>query len=118
MDEAERCTRLAILDHGRIAADGAPRELLANLPGRVWIIEADNLRRVQHALEGADHVRSLAQIGATLRVLSDDSDAAEAAINARLHELEQAARLQRATPNLEDVFVLATLDRRAEAAAA
>ena len=30
MDEAERlCHRLAIMDHGRIIADGAPRELIA-----------------------------------------------------------------------------------------
>ena len=28
MDEAERCTRLAILDAGRIVADGTPHELL------------------------------------------------------------------------------------------
>ncbi len=27
MDEAERCTRLAILDDGRVVADGTPREL-------------------------------------------------------------------------------------------
>ena len=76
-DEAERCTRLAILDHGRIATDGSPRQLISHLPGRAWLIEAGNLRRVQQALEGAEHVLSLAQIGATLRVLTEDSDDAE-----------------------------------------
>lgn len=118
MDEAERCTRLAILDHGRIAADGAPRELLARLPGRAWLIEARDLRRVQQTLEGTECVLSMAQIGATLRVLSEDSDAAEPAIRARLDAVDAGAELRKVTPNLEDVFVMATLDRRHEARAA
>jgi ABC-2 type transport system ATP-binding protein len=118
MDEAERCTRLAILDRGRIAADGAPRELLAKLPGRTWLVEAKDLRRVQQSLEGAERVLSVAQIGATLRVLSEDGDAAEAAIRAALDRIDPGARLERVTPNLEDVFVIATLDRRSRAEAA
>ena len=39
MDEAERCTRLAILDRGRIVADGTPHELMAGLPGRTLLVE-------------------------------------------------------------------------------
>src|SRR5688572_14373278 len=34
MDEAERCHRLAILDHGRLVADGTPDELTGALRGR------------------------------------------------------------------------------------
>ena len=45
MDEAERCTRLAILDHGRIVADGTPRELLDHLPGRTLLVETADPRR-------------------------------------------------------------------------
>ncbi|MDX3810659.1 MAG: ABC transporter ATP-binding protein, partial [Bosea sp. (in: a-proteobacteria)] len=39
MDEAERCTRLGILDAGRLVADGSPAELMANLPGQPLLIE-------------------------------------------------------------------------------
>jgi ABC-2 type transport system ATP-binding protein len=118
MDEAERCTRLAILDHGRIAADGAPRELLSRLPARTWLVEARDLRRVQQSLEGAECVLSLAQIGASLRVLSKDSDAAEASIRQRLEAIDANAELRQATPNLEDVFVMATHERRPDREAA
>ena len=45
MDEAERCTRLAILDFGRIVADGTPQELLAGLPGRTWLVTPSEPRR-------------------------------------------------------------------------
>src|SRR5215470_3657461 len=41
MDEAERCHRLAILDHGRLVADGAPRALCEELPYSVWLIACD-----------------------------------------------------------------------------
>jgi ABC-2 type transport system ATP-binding protein len=118
MDEAERCTRLAILDHGRIAVDGSPRDLLAALPGRTWLIDAPDLRRVQRALEGRAHIRSLAQIGASLRVLSDASAGAEAAIRACLDELGGEIELRPATPSLEDVFVAATLEQRGKREAA
>lgn len=118
MDEAERCTRLAILDHGRIAADGAPPELLADLPGRTWQIEAPELRHVQEALAGREHILSIAQIGTILRLLSDDSDNVDAAIRQRLNDLSLSFELREVGPNLEDVFVAATLDRRESKAAA
>src|SRR5689334_25341863 len=40
MDEAERCHRLAILDHGRLVADGSPAQLTAALAGRSLIVHA------------------------------------------------------------------------------
>jgi len=40
MDEAERCHRLAILERGRLVADGTPQALTAALPGRVWLVQA------------------------------------------------------------------------------
>src|SRR6187551_2406027 len=70
MDEAERCTRLAILDVGRIVADGTPRELLAHLPGRTLLIEGPQPHQAQLALAGQPGVIALAQIGASLRVLA------------------------------------------------
>src|SRR5690606_26844683 len=39
MDEAERCTRIAILDAGRVVADGTPRELMRGLPGTTLVID-------------------------------------------------------------------------------
>jgi ABC-2 type transport system ATP-binding protein len=73
---------------------------------------------MQQSLDGAEHVLSIAQIGATLRVLSENSDAAEASMRERLEAIDAGAELKAVTPNLEDVFVMATLNRapRAEAA--
>lgn len=118
MDEAERCHRIAILDSGRLVADGTPRELTSALAGRTLEVHAAQPRRAQQALVGLPGVLSVAQIGNSLRVLvAGNGDA-----NARVADALRAANLQAevapAEPNLEDVFVSATRGRdpRREAA--
>src|SRR6478735_8894542 len=50
MDEAERCHRLVILDHGKLVGDGTPKELMAQLDGRTFEVHAAQPRRMQPAL--------------------------------------------------------------------
>ncbi|MGW8370024.1 MAG: ABC transporter ATP-binding protein [Gammaproteobacteria bacterium] len=118
MDEAERCTRLAVLDRGCIAVDGSPQQLLDELPGRTWLIRGPDIQRVRDVLEGAEGILSVAQIGAAMRVLSDKDDNARAVIEDHLRQAGLQANVDSAPPNLEDVFVAATLDRNRERAAA
>jgi ABC-2 type transport system ATP-binding protein len=108
MDEAERCHRLAILDHGKLVADGSPRELCDKLPGEVFLIECERAREAQAALTNEPGIAAMAQIGAHLRVLTEKRDGARARIEAKLHAAGIDAKLQPVTPNLEDVFVAAT----------
>ncbi|MBS0568369.1 MAG: ABC transporter ATP-binding protein [Proteobacteria bacterium] len=116
MDEAERCHRLAILDRGRLVADGSPRELCAALPGSVLLIECANPRRAQQALEGDVAIVSMAQIGAHLRVLVRSGAQARTAIAARLQQQDIEAHVSEVEANLEDVFVVATQKPQREAA--
>jgi ABC-2 type transport system ATP-binding protein len=108
MDEAERCHRLAILDHGKLVADGSPQELMDALPGRALLVECAAPRKAQAALTGFADVVALAQIGANLRVLTRDGDRARDAIARHLHDAGIDARVEPTSPNLEDVFVAAT----------
>ncbi len=110
MDEAERCHRLAILDRGRLVADGTPGALTSALGGRTWLVESDNPRRAQHALVEAPGVLGVAQVGHALRLLAADGQGEDwaAAVEQRLHGAGLSALLRSATPNLEDVFVAAT----------
>jgi ABC-2 type transport system ATP-binding protein len=116
MDEAERCHRLAILDAGRLVADGTPRDLCAELPYAVWLIETASPRRAQTALDRTPGVVSMAQIGAELRVLADKAKVDEASIAAALRAAGIDATVKRGAANLEDVFVAATTRPHAEAA--
>lgn len=108
MDEAERCHRLAILDRGHLMASDSPRQLMANLPGDVLLVECDAPRAAQQALLGAEHVLAAAQIGASLRVLTDVRENAATIIQQRLGAANISAQVVPAPPNLEDVFVMAT----------
>lgn len=107
MDEAERCTRLGILDAGRLVADGSPRELMDALPGHPLLIDCAQPREAQRALQGQPGVLAMAQIGATLRVLCEGSDSRET-IAAALRRAGVEARLRDGEANLEDVFVAVT----------
>ena len=111
MDEAERCTRLAILDRGRIVADGTPQHLLAALPGRTWLVKTPEPRRAHRALDNLQGVIAVAQIGTSLRVLGNGDGDLKAHIEARLRETGTAT-VEPTAPNLEDVFVAATAKAR------
>jgi ABC-2 type transport system ATP-binding protein len=108
MDEAERCTRLAILDHGRIVADGPPAELMSSLPGRTLLIESRELPRARQVLKGLPIVIAFAQVGASMRVLVTDRAGIETELHEALRKSNIEAVIHPAAPNLEDVFVAAT----------
>jgi ABC-2 type transport system ATP-binding protein len=108
MDEAERCHRIAILDRGRLVADGTPADLTAALAGRSLLVRADAPRRAQQVLAAVPSVLSVAQIGNALRVLTDGTPAAPERVREELERAGIAARMEAGIPNLEDVFVSAT----------
>ena len=108
MDEAERCHRLAILERGRLVADGTPKELEDALPGQVLLIDCDNPRAAQKALGGVAGIDAMAQIGASLRVLTADKNDIMTKVREALTQAGIEAKVTPARPNLEDVFVAAT----------
>ncbi len=121
MDEAERCHGIAILDRGRLVAEGSPRSLIDGIGATVVEIDAPNPRQARHALDGQSLVRSVAQLGTRLHALLD-SNTADAV--GRVRELLRAqgidAQVDVVRASLEDVFVAATgfdIDRAADAAA-
>jgi ABC-2 type transport system ATP-binding protein len=114
MDEAERCHTLAILDHGRLVANGSPHELMKNLPGSTVRITCAEPRHMQQALVGESHVLGVAQIGSDLRVLTDLRDDNGDALRERVRAIDPRAHVEPVAPNLEDVFVASTRKRAQE----
>ena len=112
MDEAERCHRLAILDRGRLVADGTPTELMANLPGMTLRVDCEKPRRLQETLARQPHVLGVAQIGASLRVLTDRKDDGDTWLRDALKNAGVEAKVGRTEANLEDVFVAVTRGRK------
>jgi ABC-2 type transport system ATP-binding protein len=111
MDEAERCHRLAILDHGVKVADGAPDELQRSTGMNVIEVLADDPYRAQTIIGALPVVASVTQLGIRLRVLipetvPDALDLVRDALDAG--SINADTRLSIAT--LEDVFVAVTMD--------
>jgi ABC-2 type transport system ATP-binding protein len=111
MDEAERCHRLAILDRGALVADGTPGELTHALAGRTVLVHAVQPRSARQALAQAHGVLSAAQIGNTLRVLTDAEGDPAQRVRDALAAAGQNAEVDAVEPSLEDVFVAATHGR-------
>jgi len=108
MDEAERCHRLAILDRGKLVADGTPLELTGALEGRIVEVITSQARRAQRALSGQPGVLSVAQIGSNLRVLTATGEAVTGVVQRVLADAGLQGEVATVAPNLEDVFVEAT----------
>ena len=111
MDEAERCHRLAILDEGRLVADGSPSELTAALEGRTLEVRAGWPREARRAIVDLPGVLGVAQVGNSLRVLAARREDLSADIRAALAAAGVEGEVVATTPNLEDVFVDATRQR-------
>src|SRR3546814_12318677 len=101
MDEAERCHRIAILDHGALVADGTPDDLTTALEGRTVLVDAAEPRQAQKVLVDVPGVLSVAQIGNSLRVLTDRNGDAAARIRGVLEEAGLQAGVDASQPNLE-----------------
>ncbi|WP_346837372.1 ABC transporter ATP-binding protein [Microbulbifer sp. SAOS-129_SWC] len=108
MDEAERCHRLAILDRGRLVADGSPVELTGALEHRTLEVHAPQPRRAKQVIVTVEGVISAAQIGNSLRVLCADAAGCAGRVEQALADASIEARVAATPPNLEDVFVAVT----------
>src|SRR3546814_11643997 len=72
------------------------------------LVDAAEPRQAQKALVDVPGVLSVAQIGNSLRVLTDRNGAAAARIRGVLEEAGPQAGVAAPTPNLEEVLVAAT----------
>lgn len=105
MDEAERCSRLALLDAGQVRRCDTPARLKQSMPGALLDVVASDPRAVRQALEGAPGVLGLLLMGDRVHVRVDDAGRA-AAIGARLADCSVAyTSVERVEPGIEDVFV-------------
>ena len=108
LEEAERCDRIAILDHGRIVVEGAPEELRARVGGDVVTAlprVAARLEQIRSAVEDCFKV-SARSVGGAIHIETKDGASLT-------HDLlsgfgRDLASVTVGKPTLEDVFTRAT----------
>jgi ABC-2 type transport system ATP-binding protein len=113
MDEAARCHRLAILDQGVKVADGSPKELGENIGYNVIEVVADNPNGARLSLSDNPAFTSITQLGVRLRVLvSKRVPDALGQVKLNLREAQIRAEADQVFPDLEDIFMAVTEERR------
>jgi ABC-2 type transport system ATP-binding protein len=110
LEEADRLAdRLAIVDHGRVVAEGEPDELKGELKGDVIQVElpADARQRpVEEALRAVPAVRDVLVAGRSVSARSADGAAAVPAVLAALADAgTPAASVTVARPSLDEVYL-------------
>jgi ABC-2 type transport system ATP-binding protein len=107
LDEAERCTRVALLHEGRLLALDAPAVLQSEMAGVMLEVAAGVRRPPIDALASLPGVVGAHAFGDRAHVrISGDVAGVSAAIAAALEGQGLAApSIRRVTPSLEDVFI-------------
>ncbi len=109
LDEADELSdRIAVLDHGKVVADGSPEELKRSIPGAHVRLRFTGITRLDAAARTIDgafrHEETL-----TLEIPSDSGAAAVRALLNRLGDLAAAVdEVSVHTPDLDDVFFALT----------
>lgn len=108
MDEAERCHHLAVINEGIKVADGSPASLKSELAAAIVEIKGPEPALVKARLHRLGPIISTTQVGMSLRVMVDPQLAAPRKWLARQLGSFAGVEIQRTTPSIEDVFVMAT----------
>jgi ABC-2 type transport system ATP-binding protein len=106
LDEAERCSRLALIHRGRLHAVGTPQEVKQLMRGTIVEVRVPQARRAAAALRTRIAGSVVGLFGDRIHVLTEDPGETAAQVDAALADAGIAhSAPQRAEPTLEDVFV-------------
>ena len=104
LDEAERCTRVALVDRGRLLALDTPGQLRASLPGAVVEVVVADPRAAHERIRGEGMQSQV--FGDRLHVWFSTTDPGEVeAQSGSLASRLGATSVRRITPSLEDVYI-------------
>ena len=107
LDEAERCTRVALLHEGRLLALDRPDALRATLPGTLFEVIVADHRRAPEALRQTAGVADVQMFGERAHVLMDrvDPRAGERLASALAQAGLRVISIRPIASSLEDVFI-------------
>jgi ABC-2 type transport system ATP-binding protein len=106
LDEAERCTRVALMYDGEIHQTGTPRELRESLGLQRLVVRAANLSRAEDLLLGTPGINDAQRFGDRIDVMVADASAGERLTRETLGKAGIAVQeIYAAPPTLENTFV-------------
>ena len=108
LDEAERCSRVALLNEGRVLAIDEPQRLQQGFAGELYELVAQPHRVAYEVLGGIDGVSDRQTFGERLHVRTAAGRGAD--VEAAMRQVFEQAQvsvvsMRRIVPSLEDVFI-------------
>jgi ABC-2 type transport system ATP-binding protein len=106
MDEAERCTRVALMYEGRILDCDAPGVIRKRVPGPLLEFTPSDLRRAREIVAHLPGVLEIQSYGMMLHVFVDDPTERRREIEAALKDRGIGCRgMREITPHMEEAFI-------------
>ncbi|MHB0972146.1 MAG: ABC transporter ATP-binding protein [Thermoanaerobaculia bacterium] len=106
LDEAERCSRVALMHGGKLVAVDAPDNLKKLLPGVMLELRLSDARRAVGVLRGKIEADSVTIFGPRIHVATRTPDVTRAQIASALQKAHIALEsIDEIEPDLENVFV-------------
>lgn len=114
MDEAERCSRVALMFQGEVIVCDKPSQIKGLVEGELLELRPDRLREASRVIADLSGVLEVQTYGDLLHVFVDDAKQRDTAIEAALREAGIAVEDMRHTrPRMEEAFI-SLIRKRAE----
>jgi ABC-2 type transport system ATP-binding protein len=109
LDEAERGSRVALMDKGRFVVVDTPAALKSMMKGEVVELVCDDNRKAASALKNLPGLTDVQTFGDRLNVVMDDSSKTRPEIERKLGQSRlRILDWRRVSPSLENVFIALT----------
>jgi ABC-2 type transport system ATP-binding protein len=106
MDEAERCSRVALMFDGRLMICDRPQRIKELVAGEMLALQTRPLERARRLLGGLPGVLEVQSYGDLLHIFVDSAEQRQPEIEARLAEEQlPVLALRRARPRMEEAFI-------------
>jgi ABC-2 type transport system ATP-binding protein len=106
LDEAERCNRLGLMDHGRLIRCDTPAALKSQMEEACYEVQSPQQRSAKQALQSAEGVVSVEPSGASLHLFLTPAKTNVETLQSRLDKQNLGPAVFRPIiPSLEDVFI-------------
>jgi ABC-2 type transport system ATP-binding protein len=106
LDEAERCTRVALMNKAKVMVVDTPQNIRKQMPGEVVEIVCDQIRAAADVLKTNPQVHDVQAIGDRLNIVVDDAKRDFPEVERALrHANIRIAESRVVSPSLENIFV-------------
>jgi ABC-2 type transport system ATP-binding protein len=106
MDEAERCSRVALMFEGDVIICDAPEQIKGLVEGELLELRPDRLREASRLIRELPGVLEVQTYGDLLHVFVDDAEARAPSLRDSLHEASIAVQgLRQTRPRMEEAFI-------------